>query len=455
VASIKTHAITSSSAYFNLVERTLIDAEGNVPTAYLDSTKNATVGIGYNLNVAGNLKDVLQSFGVNYADSRQTPYIVQISNIISHASSYGTNAALNAALNSVMLQLHNKVSASIQTDFAFHGSGAINLFPKIYADLHIDQGISAQLGASDLPMSLERVALASLEYNSPSLLVGNLATDIKNGNRAEAWYEIRYQSNGGNSAAIAERRDVESELFGLYDSGPVTAAEANQVFNMVLNHENLLFPARGTNRINPDSMVTAATRDYADLIAAAQSVQSGLHVETLADELAPAARYLLTNSIGSSGHVLVYNSATWHKSAIDVSSMGSANLAVFLQKDPANPFAGTTVKLNDGDDLLYSDASAFVLLGTGTDHLVLNGPQAAVAEFGKGAAPNDTIAFLGHDVGASFANATRGTDQYGRTYSLSGTALNITMAGTNSTLSIGGFHNGDFGIFFNSHTAHA
>lgn len=48
-----------------------------------------------------------------------------------------------------------------------------------------------------LPDSRERAALVSLAYANPTSLLGDkLMSAIASGNRAEAWYQIRYQSNG-------------------------------------------------------------------------------------------------------------------------------------------------------------------------------------------------------------------------------------------------------------------
>ncbi len=67
---------------------------------------------------------------------------------------------------------------------------------------------------ASIPDSAERAALFSLTWNAPSLLGPKLKAAILDGNRAEAWYEIRYNSNGIALAGIANRRYVEAEEFG-------------------------------------------------------------------------------------------------------------------------------------------------------------------------------------------------------------------------------------------------
>jgi len=96
--------------------------------------------------------------------------------------------------------------------------------------------------------SRERAALASLAYNNASVLLGpELVASIQAGDRAEAWFQIRYKSNGGKSRSpgIANRRYSESDLFGLYNGGDGSAltatpdaAESKQVMAMFTKHED-------------------------------------------------------------------------------------------------------------------------------------------------------------------------------------------------------------------------
>jgi hypothetical protein len=99
-----------------------------------------------------------------------------------------------------------------------------------------------------LPDSRERAALVSLAYANPSTLLGDkLMSAIASGNRAEAWYEIRYHSNGEGLATVggtATRRFYESELFGLYGEG-ITASnigdsDAKAVFRMYTQHRDAI-----------------------------------------------------------------------------------------------------------------------------------------------------------------------------------------------------------------------
>lgn len=65
----------------------------------------------------------------------------------------------------------------------------------------------------------EFVALASLYYNSESLIGEKLLSALRTDNRAEVWCQIRYNSNNGESRlssgqGIANRRFREADYFG-------------------------------------------------------------------------------------------------------------------------------------------------------------------------------------------------------------------------------------------------
>ena len=97
---------------------------------------------------------------------------------------------------------------------------------------------------AQLPYSTERAALLSLTYNNIIGFNGNgsvkspaLRNAILTGDRAEAWYQIRYYSNGNHLLGIARRRYEESQIFGLFNnpSNP-SLSGAVQVYQMLTAH---------------------------------------------------------------------------------------------------------------------------------------------------------------------------------------------------------------------------
>lgn len=96
----------------------------------------------------------------------------------------------------------------------------------------------SELGATEgaaaynaLAGSWEFLAVMDIGYNAPGLVSRPLIFAIKDGNRAEVWYQLRYNSNKSTQtqflAGWASRRYLESEMFGLYDPG-ITAANIGE-----------------------------------------------------------------------------------------------------------------------------------------------------------------------------------------------------------------------------------
>ena len=79
--------------------------------------------------------------------------------------------------------------------------------------------------------SKERIALVSMVYNAGAGIIGpKLTARIANDNRAEAWFEIMYNSN--SDRGHTRRRYQEAEMFSLYDNGPILVAESKEVMRM-------------------------------------------------------------------------------------------------------------------------------------------------------------------------------------------------------------------------------
>ena len=97
----------------------------------------------------------------------------------------------------------------------------------------------------------EYVALVSLYYNGKpkeydalgqvikhNLVGSKLLTALKTENRAEAWYEIRYNSNA--NGIHANRRYTESDLFGLFENTQTTEPEAKAIYRMYTAHRETI-----------------------------------------------------------------------------------------------------------------------------------------------------------------------------------------------------------------------
>lgn len=131
---------------------------------------------------------------------------------------------------------------------------------------HLGATAGAALFAG-LQNTQELVALTSLAYNTPSLIGKKLTSAIQAGNRAEAWFEIRYNSNGNALDGIAKRRFYEAEVFGLYEDESVSAlsdaqrlASYQQLFQMFARHYDNITAYEAASSYG--AQIGAANGDY-------------------------------------------------------------------------------------------------------------------------------------------------------------------------------------------------
>lgn len=150
-------------------------------------------------------------------------------------------------------------------------------------ELVIDQWLNGSLGNpnSAIAQSRERLALYSLAYNgligfnsTGTLKSPSLRNAILNSDRAEAWYEIRYNSNNyaknylenniigdGSDKGIAKRRYAEAEIFGIFDNpNSPTEMEAKSAYRMLTRHREYVFlyeAAYGQNGTRGDQLAEA------------------------------------------------------------------------------------------------------------------------------------------------------------------------------------------------------
>ena len=106
-----------------------------------------------------------------------------------------------------------------------------------------------------MPDSRERAALVSVVYNR-GINNGGLAPllqVVRDDNRAEAWYQIRYNQNPLKNATnpkegangLAYRRYREADLFDLYGAGSISDIESKEVIRMFTKYRDLSFEAGG------------------------------------------------------------------------------------------------------------------------------------------------------------------------------------------------------------------
>lgn len=346
-------------------EQTIYDDEaGNINPRL---AHNPTIGVGFNLRAQ--LLPVMRAYFAAINPNFDTQSI---------SSTYTQDAALMTRLSAVMAESWNgqvgartdEVVANINEyyhDITPAGETAPSITTFSLTDdqikaafLSISSDYERQIDTAFYPgmeLSRERLAIMSLAWNSvdtplhgKSLLGTGLLQALQSGNRADAWFEIRYNSNGGTSGkdGIAKRRYFESELFGLYNEASGAAVpedEALQTYAMLSEsvhgqtHRSAIFDYESKY----SNQVAQANTDYHDVL--------DITVQSLDASLQPAAATLLQHYIADT--------------ALNPFASGYANLTTgLLAVDPLD----VQVALTQGDsDLVASSRDGYVL-GSGSDY---------------------------------------------------------------------------------------
>ena len=213
---------TTADAFNAVLLATIRESENAKPNMYLDNAtpQNPTIGIGFNLTNLTMVRAVLVGLGyvsgskVLEDDARalqaifrghgaQSTMQTEADKIISATLGAGrtfafpSGAAGDAAMNSVFFAVAPEFTQMVVTQLNSLGAP----------------------GFSTDTWSRELIALTSMAFNAPKLIGQGLANAIRDDNRALAWYEIRFGSNKNRDFGLQNRRDRESNMFGLFDTG--------------------------------------------------------------------------------------------------------------------------------------------------------------------------------------------------------------------------------------------
>lgn len=196
--------------------------EGSVPTTYLDSLNIPTIGVGVALVirdssgsyvVRSDLETLFSNAGIGYT-AADLDKLDQIATALNN----GDDATIDELMN-------NTGPNAGEPPFTWDENGGLtetqirSLFDQVVVDA--ENWVAYRLGDeayAALAGSQEMVALVSMAYNAPSLIGATLVSQIQAGNRAGAWFEIRYRSDAHGTHT--NRRNSESDMFGLYEGTP-------------------------------------------------------------------------------------------------------------------------------------------------------------------------------------------------------------------------------------------
>ncbi len=190
---------------------------------------------------------------------------------------------------------------------------------------------------------------------------------IRQDNRAEAWYEIRYNSNVNK--IHASRRYEESKLFGLYDNGTtaqnISDAESKEVLRMYTRHQIQETDTTKTIQYYETSYPPSSLIDAELLIAKNRLITTFASGATINNVIVGA----------DTGNYL-------NDSPIDIIAGTDKNDLIFGEGGP------DTIIANGGDDVIYGGSGVDNLFGGAGDDTLYGG---ADPDFLIGGAGNDTL----------------------------------------------------------------
>lgn len=192
-----------------------------------DVRGNPTIGYGYDLSqrsfneieafithAFGGTLTTDQHAGIDLIEAYkdpQNPNHISATTLIEIAQGQTGTPSQQAALISLRM---SDAEATILLNASLDGFGQFDGF---------EDELSTLLGgANDVAQSVERIALISADYNAN--LVGNEIRDAIQSadpsNRAEVWYQLRYNHTDTGDQSIQARRAEEADLFGLLGNHP-------------------------------------------------------------------------------------------------------------------------------------------------------------------------------------------------------------------------------------------
>lgn len=269
---ITVHTLTQTQyqlAFFQLMLQ--LEQAGTMESeAYTDGKSIPTIGVGFNIQELGVISEILNTaFAIPKAE--QEALAKKLQKVTQKSWEPGLKgsaaATLHDELNEVMAD-YKLTHSSAPATFTMTSIQIKNVFNALVPEFEKKlKNFNTNYKLTDLGPSLEKLALLSLGWNTrdggATLLGANLGRAIAAGDRASAWYEIRYGSNGPKSSAnggVAKRRYLEAHLFGLYDGSVATADEARGTYIMLTKNRAEILAYETAWGLSPAS--TGASRKY-------------------------------------------------------------------------------------------------------------------------------------------------------------------------------------------------
>ncbi|MGE3612535.1 MAG: hypothetical protein AB7G20_03490 [Sulfurimonas sp.] len=319
----------TTANYENDLAEFIKNNEGFESKVYLDSKGIATIGIGYAFNKdIGTIVSNFTNAGILLTEAQKTELEELIKDL--GVTSQDKVDAFNASTNAITLS---------ETD-------GKNLFIAIKGQY--EKTVKDKLGTAlynSMANTKELIALVDLAYNSPSLIGPNLINAIQTGNRAAAWYEIRYNSNKERSYGLQNRRARESDMFGLYSGGANTPSNDNEAKQVI----RFLEAKRGTIATYLGQVPNVSISDLDNSLSPAKT----LLISHYAQGVNIDGDVIVGQGIGQNGEAYVDIAGN-----INDSLQGTAKNDLIFGERGDDTLVG-----NGGNDVLYGGAGSDTLIG--------------------------------------------------------------------------------------------
>ncbi|MHB8252294.1 MAG: hypothetical protein ACYDEV_01000 [Acidiferrobacter sp.] len=279
--------------------------------------------------------------------------------------------------------------------------------------------------------SRELIALGDMVWNDPGLIGRDLKNAINDGDRAEAWYQIRYRSNLTSLPGVAKRRDYEAQQFGLYATpNDPTLSESVMTYQMLTEHRAHILAYE--NQFGGE--INAANNNY-NLWNTADQVQ------TLQQALQPAETVLMGAVQNEYGNWLTSIPGPTNDEGIYLNPGRDISL------NPVDPNYGWTADthLSTSNDLLIASAGSEVgnllapdqgndslVAGSGSDTLIAGAGQDTLV---AGSGSDTLIGGLGNDT--IYAGTGQDTFDYVASGSFTETIINSSIASAQDAIYAG------------------
>lgn len=336
-------------------------------------------------------------------------------------------ASQRAALQSLVL---NDAQATRMLDVMVKGDLNLVHIEGPAGSYGYEDGLDFRLAEEGvLPYSAERAALLSVYYNAPSLIGPGVQNAVLNDDRAQLWYEIRYNHNHFNNNGLQNRRAEEADLLGLVSQ----AAQNNPDANILEFAQALDTLFNDDDRLGRRLLTRIEERDGLDDLQAA-----------IAPELQALLDYYVLKPLGANSAPTIEYVQADSNNISQTMNAGSAAAAGV----PGGEGAATTVNLilgEGGDDLIFGlGAADYLYGGAGDDTIYGDGGGTSIAgsdghDLIDGGAGNDLLfGGIGDEYidGGSGSDRIRGDDGFDNIYG--GSGHDTLMGGADNDRLFGG-----------------